>query len=62
MTTEEMVVRIDAKLASIDRQHGRAVVTFLVRDDDQLERLARSVGAECMLGVLVNGPDQPSTS
>lgn len=61
MTTEEMVVRIDAKLASIDRQHGRAVVTFLVRDDEQLERLEHSVGAECMLGVLVDQPTATQT-
>jgi hypothetical protein len=61
MTTEEMVVRIDAKLASIDRQHGRSVVTFLVRDDEQLERLERSVGAECMLGVLVDQPPVTQT-
>lgn len=52
MTESEVVLRLEAKLAAIDRQRGRAIVTFLVRDDEALKQL--KVGAECMLGVLVD--------
>lgn len=57
MTNEsEVVLRLDAKLAAVDRQHGRAAVTFLVRDDDALDALIKALGADCMLGVLVEQP------
>ena len=54
MTSDDVVVRLDAKLAAVDRQRGRAIVTFLVRDDDQLQALEGAVGADCMLGVLMD--------
>lgn len=57
MNESEVVLRLDAKLAAIDRQAGRAILTFLVRDDDALVDLTKAVGAECMLGVLVE-PEQ----
>ena len=60
MTNEDpFVIRLDAKLASVERQGKRARVTFLVRDDDMLTAMIKSIGADCMLGVLVE--DQPLT-
>lgn len=60
MTESEVVLRLEAKLASVDRQRGRAVVTFLVRDDAALEALEKAAGQTCMLGVLVDhSPPQP---
>jgi len=54
MTTEEFVIRFDARLASVARNGRTAVVCFLVRgQDDDLARLQRAGDSEMILGLVI---------
>lgn len=63
MTTEEAVMRLNAKLASVERRSRVALITFVVPVSDEVDKLANQVGEACMLGVLLThdpsaDPDQ----
>ena len=54
MTTEEQVVRLEAKLGSLARTGRTAMVCFYVRgQEDDLLKIQRAVNADLILGVVI---------
>jgi len=54
MTTEENVVRLDAKLGSMARNGRTAMLCFYVRgQDDDLAKLSQAGDADLILGVVI---------
>ena len=56
MTTNEasdMVVRLQARLISVDRHSRMARVVFAVPLGDDVDALAEQAGGACLLGVLL---------
>jgi len=54
MTTEDAVIRLEAKLGSLARTGRTAMVCFYVRgQDDDLAALARAGDADLIVGVVI---------
>lgn len=53
MTSEDAVLRMQAKLAMVERRSQMAIVTFTVPIGREVDVMANNIGEPVLLGVLI---------